>query len=68
MMRNCLRCEKEMVEDLDIKVEGGAYGLKVAEQGMLNGNLGKVKCAVCPECGYMEPYIEDPSKIRRPAK
>ncbi len=63
-MRNCLRCEKEMVEDLDIKVEGAAYGVKVTEQGIFKGNLGKVKCAVCPECGYIEPYIEDPSKIK----
>lgn len=28
-MRKCLRCNVEMVEDLDVKVEGGAYGLKV---------------------------------------
>ncbi len=63
-MRNCLRCEKEMIEDLGIKVEGAAYGIKITEQGILNGSLGKVKCAVCPECGYIEPYIEDTSKIK----
>lgn len=28
-MRKCLRCNTEMIEDLDVKVEGGAYGLKV---------------------------------------
>lgn len=28
-MRKCLRCNAEMIEDLDVKVEGGAYGLKV---------------------------------------
>lgn len=67
-MRNCLRCEKEMVEDLDIKVEGAAYGVKVTEQGIFKESLGKVKCAVCPECGYIEPYIEDPSKIKKTAK
>ena len=63
-MRNCLRCEKEMIEDLDIKVEGAAYGIKITEQGILNGSLGKVKCAVCPECGCIEPYLEDTSKIK----
>lgn len=67
-MRHCLRCEKEMVEDFDIKVEGAAYGLKVTEQGILKESLGKVKCAVCPECGYIEPYIEDLSKIKASSK
>ena len=33
-MRKCLRCDTEMVEDLDVKVEGGAYGIKVTQQGI----------------------------------
>ena len=32
-MRKCLRCETEMVENLDVKVEGGAYGIKITEIG-----------------------------------
>lgn len=64
-MRSCLRCHAEMVEDLDVKVEGGAYGLKVTQQGILKENLGKFKCAVCPECGYTETYIQDPAKIKK---
>ena len=47
-MRKCIRCNVEMIEDLDVKVEGGAYGLKVTQQGILKENLGKFKCAVCP--------------------
>ncbi len=54
-----------MVENLDVKVEGGAYGLKVTKQGVFKDNLGKVKCAVCPECGYTETYIQDTSKIKK---
>ena len=27
-MRKCIRCECEMRENYDVKVEGGAYGLK----------------------------------------
>lgn len=53
-MRTCLRCEKEMVEDLNVQVDGG---FKITEQK--NQSIGNVKCAVCPECGYMEPYIVD---------
>ena len=50
-MRKCIRCNIEMIENLDVKVEGGAYGVKVTQQGIFKDNLGKLKCAVCPECG-----------------
>ena len=64
-MRKCIRCDVEMIEDLDVKGEGAAYGLKVTEQGIFKNNLGKIKCAVCPKCGYTETYIEDTSKIKK---
>ncbi len=64
-MRKCLRCNVEMVEGLDVKVEGATYGIKITEQGMFKSNLGKIKCAVCPECGYTETYIEDITKIKK---
>lgn len=64
-MRKCLRCNKEMIENLDIKIEGAAYGIKITEEGLFKGNLGKVKCAVCKECGYVETYIDDISKIKK---
>ncbi len=64
-MRKCLRCSTEMVEDLDIKVEGASYGIKVTEQGLFKKNLGKVTCAVCPECGYVETYIQDTTKVKK---
>ncbi len=63
-MRKCLRCNIEMVENLEFKVEGGAYGLKVTQQGIFKDNLGKIKCAVCPKCGYTETYIQDTSKVK----
>lgn len=63
-MRKCFRCNVEMVENLDVKVEGGAYGLKATQQGVFKDNLGKFKCAVCPECGYTEIYIQDTNKIK----
>jgi len=64
-MRKCLRCETEMAENLDVKVEGGAYGIKITQQGIFKDNLGKVKCAVCPECGYLETYVENTEKIKK---
>ena len=64
-MRKCIRCNTEMVEDLDIKVEGGAYRIKITQQGLFKDNLGKLKCAVCPKCGFAETYIQDISKIKK---
>jgi len=37
-MRKCLRCNVEMVEDLDVKVEGGAYRIKITQQGIFKDN------------------------------
>lgn len=53
-----------MFENLDVKIEGKAYGIKVTQQGFFRDNLGKVKCAVCPVCGYTELYI-DPEKLKQ---
>ena len=64
-MRKCIRCTREMVENLDVKVEGGAYGLKITKQGIFTDNLGKVSCAVCPKCGYIGFYLKDVSKIKQ---
>lgn len=62
-MRKCIRCDIEMNENYDVKVEGAAYGLKVTKPGIFKDNLGKIHCAVCPKCGYVELYLDDTSKI-----
>lgn len=64
-MRKCIRCNTKMLEDLDIKVEGAPYGIKITQQGIFKENLGKFKCAVCPECGFTETYIADTTKIKK---
>lgn len=64
-MRKCIRCEIEMIDGHDVKVEGAAYGLKITKPGIFKENLGKVHAAVCPECGYIEFYLEDTSKIKK---
>ena len=63
-MRKCLRCEAAMVEDLNVMVSNGGYGVDVREKGMFKGSLGKIKCAVCPQCGYVETYIDKTDSIR----
>ena len=68
IVKKCLRCNAIMVEGLDVKVEGGAYGLKITQQGIFKDNLGKLKCAVCQDCGYTETYIDDIRKIKSIAK
>ena len=64
-MRKCLRCEAEMIEDLTVMVTSGGYGIDVREKGMFKRSLGKIKCAVCPECGYTETYIDDTENIKK---
>ena len=64
-MRECLRCKTAMVEDLAVMVTNGGYGVDVRQKGIFKGSLGKIKCAVCPECGYTEAYIEDTERIKK---
>ena len=49
-MRKCLRCETEMIENLEIMVSNGGYGIDVREKGIFKSSIGKIKCAVCPKC------------------
>ena len=64
-MRACLRCQTVMVEDLSVMVTNGAYGVEVREKGLFRGSLGKLKCAICPKCGYAETYLNDTERIQR---
>ena len=67
-MRKCLRCGTAMVEDLSVMVTSGGYGIDVREKGMFKMPIGKIKCAVCPECGYTETYIDNLEGIKRLAE
>ena len=55
-MRKCLRCETEMLEDLVLMVANG-LAIDVREKGAFKNALAKIKCAVCPECGYYRGRI-----------
>ena len=67
-MRKCLRCETEMIEDLVVMVTNGGYGVDVREKGAFKGSLGKIKCAVCHKCGYIETYIDNLGGLQKLAK
>ena len=54
-----------MIANLEVMVSNGRYGIDVREKGILKGSLGKLKCAVCPNCGYIETYVENIDKIKK---
>ena len=54
-----------MIEDLVVMVSNGGYGVDVREKGMFKSSVGKLKCAVCPECGYTETYLEDTARLKK---
>lgn len=59
-MRICYRCSTEMLKGFDIKVEGGAYGIKVSKgTGPFAQRIGKPKVAICPKCGEISLFIEN---------
>jgi len=64
-LRKCIRCSHEMIENLAITSEINPAGLRVAQEGVFKDTLGKIKVAVCPECGYAETYIDKLDKIKK---
>ncbi|MDO4607685.1 MAG: nucleic acid-binding protein [Clostridia bacterium] len=61
-MKKCIRCNTEMIENLIVNTND-AMGLSVGEKGLFKKSLGKVSAAVCPKCGYLETYINNPEKL-----
>ncbi len=68
-MRRCIRCDVEMVEDLEIRDSMHCDMLRVTRPGttgMLPKNrFGDIKAAVCPQCGYIETYLSRLDKIQQ---
>lgn len=63
-MRQCIRCKSEMVEDLRIRQTGDGMGLTVTTAGFFCKTIGKLKAAVCPNCGEISLYLEDTDKLK----
>lgn len=51
-----------MVANLDVKVDAQGYGIKITKSGVFGATIQKPKVAVCPSCGEISLYIQDPSK------
>ena len=62
-MRECIRCKTEMVEGLNIRDSGQFTSIIINTPGVFGKNLGKVKAAVCPNCGEISLYLEDTDKL-----
>lgn len=59
-MKKCLRCGAKMVDDLNYRIDYGRYNSGwIVSQGLFRKNFGEPKCSVCPDCGYIEYYLED---------
>ena len=65
-MRKCLRCKNDMIENLE--VTASSYSIDIREKGMFKTCIEKIKCAICPECGYTKLYIANSDKIKKLTK
>lgn len=64
-MRICHRCQIEMLEGFDVKVEQAGYGIKISKgTGIFAKRLEKPKVAICPQCGEISLYIENLDEMR----
>lgn len=70
MKRKCFRCGEDMILDCNLKIYEGAGSLfnhkqdyYVYKDGMSWGEELPVSIAVCPECGYLEPYVKSPKNL-----
>lgn len=64
-MRKCIRCNTEMNENCAIKVEGSGVGIVISKNKhqLFSGRIGIPNVAVCPNCGEVSIFVEDPKKI-----
>ena len=54
-----------MVQDLQIRDGADASNVCVYQKGLFGAVIGKVACAVCPECGHIEAYLENTDKVKK---
>ncbi len=63
-MRMCIRCQCQMIEGFDVKVERAVFGITVAKgTGILAKRLGKPKVAICPKCGEISLYMPGENEL-----
>jgi hypothetical protein len=49
-----------MIENFKIS----SNGLRITNKAFFSSPIAELKCAVCPECGYSEMYVDDLKKIK----
>ena len=65
-MRKCLRCGTEMVEGWNVKEDGHKHEIIIDNGGSFgrgDGRMGILKAAVCPQCGEVSVYVDDPDTV-----
>ena len=65
-MRKCIRCGSEMKENCAIKVEGMAYGIVMSTDSdkIFGGRIGEPRVAICPKCGEVSIYVDNPEELK----
>ncbi len=66
-MRQCTRCGTEMVDNYSLKasnISAIATILLAKKNGILSNELGKIKVAVCPNCGELSLYFDQLEKLK----
>lgn len=58
-MKACLRCQSMMVEGCALTVESARFPVAVAQEDFRGKKVGRLVCAVCPQCGYVELQLAD---------
>ena len=64
-MRICIRCQCEMLDDFDVKVDRGQYGIRVTKKGVFKKEIEKPHIAICPKCGEISMYITNSDIISK---
>lgn len=64
-MRKCIRCGAAMLEGCAVRQSDTACGVVIMESERFFAKaVGKLKAAVCPECGEVSMYIENTDKLK----
>jgi len=64
-MRKCIRCGQNMIEGCALRQSDSACGIVIMDSEKLFAKtVGKLKAAVCPACGEVSIYIENPERIK----
>ena len=72
MESKCIRCGENMILDCQLSLSEGIgsiykkrHDYYVHKGEELTPNRLPIAIAVCPECGYVEPYVKYPKKLQK---